>query len=83
VSTRTSLSLDRFEGARKSIAVFLTDNGETLNLPGSLLPSSAKPGDVFTLALEHDPEATRRLAEQTRRVQDKLSQGDPGGDIKL
>jgi hypothetical protein len=83
VSARTSLSLDRFDGKGKSIAVLLTDDGETLNIPRSLLPSSAKPGDVFDLTLEHDPEATRQLADQTRRVQDKLSQGDPGGDIQL
>ncbi len=83
MSTHTSLSLDRFEGDGKAIAVFLTDDGETLNLPRSLVPSSAKAGDVLTLTLEHDPEATRRLSDQTRRVQDKLSQGDPGGDIKL
>jgi hypothetical protein len=38
---------------------------------------------VFAVTLEHDPEATRQLADQTRRVQDKLSQGDPGGDIQL
>ena len=54
-----------------------------MNIPRSLLPSSAKPGDVFTLTLEHDPDATRQLADQTRRVQDKLSQGDPGGDIQV
>jgi Protein of unknown function (DUF3006) len=83
VSPRTSLSLDRFEGKGKSIAVLLTDDGEPLNIPRSLLPSSARPGDVFTLTLEHDPEATRHLADETRRAQDRLSQGDPGGDIKL
>ena len=83
VSVRTSLSLDRFEGKGKSIAVLLTDDGETLNIPRSLLPPSAKPGDVLTLTLEHDPEATRKLADETRQVQDKLSQGDPGGDIQL
>jgi len=78
------LSLDRFEGkGRQQVAVLLTDDGETLNMPRSLLPPSARPGDVLTLSLEQDPEATRKLAEETRRVQDKLSERDPGGDIKL
>jgi len=83
MSTRLSLSLDRFEGKGKGIAVLLTDDGETLNFPRSMLPPGAKPGDVFTLSLEHDALATRELADETRRAQDKLNERDPGGDIKL
>jgi hypothetical protein len=83
VSVHLSLSLDRFEGKGKSIAVLLTDGGEALQIPRPLMPLNAKPGDVLTLSLEHDAEATRQLAQRTRRVQDKLSQGDPGGDIQL
>jgi hypothetical protein len=81
VSTR--LSLDRFEGKGKQIAVLLTDDGESLNFPKSLLPSGTKPGDVLTLTLERDDLASKQLAEETRQVQDKLAQRDPGGDIKL
>lgn len=79
----TRLSLDRFEGKGKQIAVLLTDDGETLNLPRSLLPAGAKPGDVLTLSLERDAAATREVADMTRQVQDKLAERDPGGDIKL
>jgi hypothetical protein len=81
VSTR--LSLDRFEGKGKQIAVLVTDEGETLNLPKSILPAGAKPGDVLTLTLERDAAASTRVAEETRQVQDKLAKGDPGGDIKI
>jgi Protein of unknown function (DUF3006) len=77
------IAFDRFEGKRKEIAVLVTDGGESLNLPSALLPAGAKPGDVLTLTLERDAEATRKLAEETRRVQDKLAERDPGGDIKL
>jgi len=78
------LSLDRFEGkGKQTIAVLLTDDGDTLNMPRSLLPPSARPGDVLTLSLEPDPEATRQLAEETRRVQNNLAKRDPGGDITL
>ncbi len=78
------LSLDRFEGkGKQTIAVLLTDDGDILNMPRSLLPPAARPGDVLNLSLEQDPEATRKLAEETRRVQEKLSERDPGGDIKL
>jgi hypothetical protein len=68
------LSLDRFEGDNK---------GEIVNLPKSFLPPGTKPGDVLTLTLERDAVASRRVAKETRRVQDKLSERDPGGDIKL
>ncbi|HZW33822.1 MAG TPA: DUF3006 domain-containing protein [Isosphaeraceae bacterium] len=83
MSVRLSLSLDRFEGKGKSIAVLLTDSGEALNIPRSLLVPDAVPGDVLALTLERDAAATRQLAEQTRRLQDKLSRRDPGGDLRL
>ena len=79
----TRLSLDRFEGKNKSIAVLVTDDGETINLPRSLLPAGARAGDVLTLTLERDAEATRKLADETRQVQQDLKETDPGGDIKL
>jgi hypothetical protein len=79
----THLSLDRFEGKNKSIAVLLTDDGESINLPRALLPPGAKAGDVLILTLERDLEATRKLAAETRKVQNELKATDPGGDIKL
>jgi Protein of unknown function (DUF3006) len=79
----TQLSLDRFEGKKKQIAVLVTDDGETLNIPQAMLPPGAKAGDVLALTLEIDSEATRKLTQETQHLQDKLSQRDPGGDIKL
>jgi hypothetical protein len=83
MSVRLSLSVDRFEGEGHSVAVLLTDDGETVNMPRSLLPPDLKPGDVLNFAIERDPAATRKVADETGRVQRKLSQGDPGGDIRL
>jgi len=77
------LSVDRFEGKDKSIAVLVGDDGETINVPRAFLPAGAKPGDVLSMALERDEAATRKLAEDTRKVQDELRATDPGGDIKL
>jgi hypothetical protein len=77
------LSIDRFEGKHKEIAVLVSDDGATLNVPASFLPPAAQPGDVLTLTLERDLEATRALAAETKRLQDELSKRDPGGDIKL
>jgi hypothetical protein len=79
----TRLSLDRFEGRNKEIAVLVNDEAVIVNLPKSLLPPSTKLGDVLTLTLERDAAASRQVAQETRRVQDRLSECDPGGDIKL
>jgi hypothetical protein len=79
----TRLSIDRFEGKGKQIAVLLTDDGDTLNFPKSLLPAGCRPGDVLTMTLERDAGATRQVADETRQVQGRLAERDPGGDIKL
>ncbi len=78
-----SLSFDRLEGKGKSIAVLLTDDGDTINFPHALLPPGSKPGDMLSLTLELDKVATSELAANTRRIQDELSKQDPGGDLKL
>jgi hypothetical protein len=77
------LSIDRFEGERKQTAVLLADDGTPINLPKALLPKGARPGDVLTVQIERDTEATKRVADATRRVQDDLKKRDPGGDLRL
>jgi hypothetical protein len=77
------LSLDRFEGNKKDIAVLLTDDGTQVNFPKAMLPKGVKAGDILTLTIERDLEATRNLAQETRTVQDQLKKTDPGGDVKL
>jgi hypothetical protein len=79
----TQLSLDRFEGKNKSIAVLLLDDGESINFPRSLLPPGAKAGDILNLTLERDVEATKKLTEETKAMQKDLKTNDSGGDIKL
>ncbi len=83
MAVRHSLCVDRFEGRDRPIAVLLTDDGESINLPRFLLPSDIKPGDVLSISFERDAEGTRKLADETRRVQGELSGRDPGGDIRL
>jgi hypothetical protein len=78
-----SLSIDRFEGERKDIAVLLADDGMAINFPKALLPKGARAGDVLTFQIERDTAATKRVADDTKRVQDDLKKRDPGGDIKL
>ncbi len=79
----TRMSLDRFEGKNKSIAVLVADDGTTLNVPKRFLPKGARAGDVLTLTIERDAEETARLAAQTRQIQKDLKAKDPGGDLSL
>lgn len=81
---KTTLSLDRFEGDKKSIAVLIADEDATpINLPRAMLPRGAKPGDMISVTLEVDHSATAKLAADTRSVQVDLKATDPGGDVTL
>ncbi len=77
------LSIDRFEGNRKQIAVLLTDGGDAINFPKALLPKGARAGDVLTFQIERDAATTKQVADATRRVQGDLKKRDPGGDLQL
>jgi hypothetical protein len=77
------LSLDRFEGKNKAIAVLVLEDGTSFNVPRALLPAGTKAGEVLSLTLERDVEATKRLAGETARLQEELRKTDPGGDLKL
>jgi hypothetical protein len=77
------LSIDRFEGDGKQIAVLLAEDGTAIDFPRALLPKGARAGDILTLQIECDAGATRKLAEDTRKVQDQLKRTDPEGDIRL
>ena len=77
------LSIDRFEGRQKEIAVLLTDDGTQINFPKKLLPKGSRAGDILSFVIERDLEATRQVSDQTRAVQDQLKKTDPGGDIRL
>jgi ribosomal protein RSM22 (predicted rRNA methylase) len=77
------LSIDRFEGDKKQIAVLLTEDDTAINFPRVLLPKGIRAGDMLTFQIERDVEATRELVDKTRKVQDQLEKTDPGGDLKL
>jgi hypothetical protein len=83
VTVRLTLSVDRFEGDDHAIAVLVTDDGEAVNMPRSLLPPGVEAGDVLTFAIGRDRGATGEVAGEAARIQRELSEGDPGGDIRL
>jgi hypothetical protein len=80
---KIQLAIDRFEGERKQIAVLITDDGTSINFPRQLLPRGSRAGDVLTFLIERDTATTRKVALETRKVQDELKKTDPGGDIRL
>jgi hypothetical protein len=80
---KVQLTIDRFEGDKKQIAVLLTDDGTQLTFPKKLLPKGVKAGDILSLTIEKDNEATKKVAKDTLALQDDLKKTDPGGDIKL
>lgn len=77
------ISVDRFEGDQKEVAVLLLEDGRTFNIPRDLLPRGVKAGDALTLALERDPKAGEAAARRAKSLRDDLSKTDPGGDITL
>jgi hypothetical protein len=77
------VSIDRFEGDKKQTAVLIADDGTAINFPKALLPKGSKAGELLTLQIDRDAGATRKLAEDTRKVQDQLKKTDPGGDLRL
>jgi hypothetical protein len=55
------MSIDRFEGDRKQIAVLVTEDGEhQINVPKKLLPKGAKAGDVLMMEFGGDAASAPR-----------------------
>lgn len=63
------LSIERFEGDEKQVAVLLADDGTQIDFPKALLPKGVNAGDILTLTIKKDAEATKKVAEQTSAVQ--------------
>ena len=79
----TRLSIDRFEGPRRAIAVLLLEDGRTICVPRTLLPRGARAGEQLRLDLSVDVLGTAEVARRVRRVREDLDKTDPGGDIQL
>jgi Protein of unknown function (DUF3006) len=77
------LSIDRFEGPRRSIAVLLTEDGRTILFPRDLLPRGSKAGELLTMELARDLSGTAEVARKARALRDELDKTDPGGNIRL
>jgi hypothetical protein len=78
-----SLTIGRFEGDKKEITVLLTDDGDQIIFAKKLLRRGTKDGEILSFSIGRDQEATKKVAEETRKVQEDLQKTDTGGDIKL
>ena len=61
--------IDRFEG---NWAVIETDDRQTFHIPRSLLPASAKEGDVISISVVVDSEATKSRRERMAGIMDNF-----------
>lgn len=77
------LSIDRFEGRRKEIAVLITEDGRSILVPRDLLPAGSRAGEVLSMSLERDRKATAEIAQNAKAIRRELDKTDPGGDIQL
>ncbi len=77
------LTIDRFEGDDKQIAVLVAEGLPPVNLPRALLPEGAEAGDVLALTLKVDKAATQAVAKATKALQEELTKDDTGEDIAL
>lgn len=77
------MSVDRFEGRDKEIAVLVGEDDVVLNIPRALLPDDVSAGDVVTLTFARDAEATEALAAEAAQLATELKARDPGGDVAL
>ncbi|MFO0959320.1 MAG: DUF3006 domain-containing protein [Isosphaeraceae bacterium] len=80
---KISLAIDRFEGDARQVAILVDDRDRTIDFPRDLLPKGCRAGDVISMTLEKDEQATKRVADEAKRLQDELGATDPGGDISL
>lgn len=76
-------NVDRFEGRDKEIAVLVDDEGVTVNIPRALLPDEVGAGEVVTITIARDAEATAQVAAEAEQLAADLKATDPGGDITL
>jgi hypothetical protein len=77
------LSIDRFDGIHKELAVLLTEDGRSFVFPRDLLPPGSRAGELLSIEIERDLAGTAELRRQAQKIREDLDQTDPGGDIAL
>lgn len=70
-------TIDRIEG---ELAVLLMgeDGRVKVNMPLVLLPPGSREGDILTISIERDPEATRQAKDRVSGLMEKLKKKGQG-----
>lgn len=66
------VQLDRFEDNGQAVLLIYPNGRKSFDVPRELLPPDASPGDVFDARFEHDRGETARMAEENKRLMNKL-----------
>lgn len=73
-------TIDRIEG-KMAVLLMGEDGKAKVNMPLSLLPEGCKEGDILSVSIELDPEATSQAKERVAGMMEKLKkkgQGETG-----
>jgi len=73
-------TIDRIEG-KMAVLLMGEDGKAKVNMPLSLLPEGCKEGDILSVSIELDPEATEKAKERVSGLMEKLKkkgQGETG-----
>ena len=82
-SKRTRGVIDRVEDDGTAVVLFGEDEGESVELPASLLPEGAGGGDHLNIAVTLDPASRREAEARVRELQERLEKrGGAAGDKK-
>jgi hypothetical protein len=64
-------TIDRIEG-KMAVLLMGEDGKEKVNMPLSLLPEGCNEGDILSVSIELDPEATKQAKERVSGMMEKL-----------
>jgi hypothetical protein len=70
-------TIDRVEG--KLAVLLIGEDGKLkVNMPLSLLPEGCKEGDILSISIERNPEATQQAKERVSGLMEKLKNKPKG-----
>jgi hypothetical protein len=73
-SKRTRGVIDRIEDGGKAVVLVGEDEGESLDVPASLLPEGAGEGDHLSITVALDRESRASAEDRVKALQEKLEQ---------
>jgi Protein of unknown function (DUF3006) len=81
-SKRTRGVIDRIEDDGTAVVLLGEDEGESLDLPASLLPEGAEGGDHLNITVSLDKESRASAEDRVKALQEKLEKRGGAQDKK-